>query len=71
MNSRRHGSKPTIALWMLIAVTDLAILAAAAGAVTMLLLVAGLVALAGGAVAIRPLLRRSAGAAEAVVRRRA
>lgn len=31
MRSRPHGGKPTLALWMLVAVADLAILAAAAG----------------------------------------
>ena len=71
MNCRRHGSKPTLALWMLIAVADLAILVAAVGAVTMLLIVAGLIALAGGVVAARAFLRRSVEAGEAVARRRA
>ena len=81
MNGRRHGSKTTIALWMLIAVADLAILVAATGALTLLLVVTGLVALVGGAVALttvwqpvretRPLLRKSANPAGAVARRRA
>ncbi|WP_433370580.1 hypothetical protein ACQPZX_45775 [Actinoplanes sp. CA-142083] len=71
MNCRRHGSKPTIALWMLVAAADLAILVAATGLVTMLLIVAGLVALAGGVLATRTLFRPSAEAAEAVARRRA
>jgi fatty acid desaturase len=71
MNRRRHGSKPTIALWMLIAIADLAILVAATGVVTMLLIVAGLVALAGGVVAARALTHRPAGAGKAVARPRA
>ena len=71
MNCRRHGSKPTIALWMLVAAADLAILVAAAGAVTMLLIVAGLIALAGGVLAARTLFRPSAQPAEVVGRRRA
>jgi len=71
MNCRRHGSKPTVALWMLIAVADLAMLVAAAGAVTMLLILAGLIALAGGVVAVRAFLPRSVDAREAVARRRA
>ena len=71
MNCRRHGSKPTLALWMLIAVADVAILVAAVGVVTMLLILAGLVAVAGGVVAARPFLRRSVEAGEAVARRRA
>ena len=71
MNCRRHGSKPTLALWMLIAVADLAILVAAIGAVTMLLILAGLIALAGGVVAARAFLPRSVEVGEAVARRRA
>jgi hypothetical protein len=43
MNGRRHGSKPTLALWMLIAVVDVALLAASAGLFTVLLVVAALV----------------------------
>ena len=71
MNCRRHGRKPTIALWMLVAVADLAILVAATGVVTMLLIVAALIALAGGVLAARTLFAPSAEAAEAVARRRA
>ena len=70
MNGRRHGSKPTIALWMLIAIADLALLVAAIGAVTVLLIVAGLFALAGGVLAARALPRRSVGASKTVVRPR-
>ena len=71
MNCRRHGSKPTIALWMLVAAADLAILVAATGAVTMLLVLTALIALAGGVVAARALFRPSEEPAEAVARRRA
>ena len=71
MNCRRHGSKVTIALWALIAIADAAILVAATGALTMLLVVTGLVALAGGAAVIRPLLRKPAGPTGAMARRRA
>jgi len=70
MNCRRHGSKPTIALWMLIALADLAILIAATGVTTMLLILAGLIALAGGVVAARASLGRPA-AGKPVARRRA
>jgi hypothetical protein len=56
---------------MLIALADLAILVAAVGAATMLLILAGLVALAGGVVAARAFLRPSAEVGEAVARRRA
>jgi hypothetical protein len=71
MNHRRHGSKPTIALWMLIALADLAILVGVTGVATILLIVAGLVALAGGVVAARALLRRSVGVGQTVARPRA
>jgi hypothetical protein len=56
MNCRRHGRKPTIALWMLVAIADLLLLVAATGLVTMLLLLAGLVVLGVGVVAARLLL---------------
>jgi apolipoprotein N-acyltransferase len=79
MNCRRHGSKSTIALWMLIAVADVAILAAAAGPLIVLLIIAGLVLLAGAVLGMRMLTRRDAvqtqsptrSMAEAMVRRRA
>jgi hypothetical protein len=47
MKSRRHGSKPTLALWMLVAVADVAVLAAAAGPLLTLVTLAGLAMLAG------------------------
>jgi hypothetical protein len=71
MNCRRHGSKPTLALWMLIAIADLAILVAAIGAAAMLLTLAGLVVLFGAVVAARAFLSRPVGAGKAVARRRA
>jgi hypothetical protein len=43
MKSRRHGSKPTLALWMLVAVADVAVLAVAAGPVLVLVTLASLV----------------------------
>jgi hypothetical protein len=46
MRSRRHGGKPTLALWLLIALLDVALLAAAAGPVLFVLVTAAL----GGAV---------------------
>jgi hypothetical protein len=77
MNCRRHGGKPTIALWMLVAVADLAILVATTSLATILLVLAGLVVLAAGVAAARlfltsqrtpaPVRRRPA---EAVARRR-
>jgi hypothetical protein len=71
MNCRRHGSKPALALWMLVAVADLALLTAATGVVTMLLIVTGLVLIAGGVVAARQFTRRDVPAREVVARRRA
>jgi uncharacterized membrane protein YecN with MAPEG domain len=71
MSCRRHGSKPALALWMLVAVADLAILTAATGVVTMLLIITGLVLIAGGVVAARQLTKRDVPAREAVARRRA
>jgi apolipoprotein N-acyltransferase len=60
MNCRRHGSKPTLALWMLVAAADVAIFTAAAGLLTVLLVGAGLVTLAAGVVSLRRLHRRDA-----------
>ncbi|WP_328462360.1 hypothetical protein OHA21_35010 [Actinoplanes sp. NBC_00393] len=71
MSCRRHGSKPTIALWMLVAVADVALIVATAGLLTVLLVVAGATVLGGGFLAARALGRRDAEPAEAVVRRRA
>ncbi|MBM2622143.1 hypothetical protein JIG36_42235 [Actinoplanes sp. LDG1-06] len=70
MNCRRHGRKPTLALWMLVALADLAILTAAAGVLVMLTILATVAVLAGGVVAARSLSRRSE-PAEAPARRRA
>jgi hypothetical protein len=53
MNARRHGSKPTLALWMLVVVADVALFAAAAGRTTVLLVVAALLTAAGALVAVR------------------
>jgi uncharacterized protein YneF (UPF0154 family) len=55
MNRRRHGSKPTIALWMLVAVADVAILAATGGLVALVLIAATLAVIAGGVFAARQL----------------
>jgi hypothetical protein len=68
MNCRRHGRKPTIALWMLVAAADLALLVAATGVVTMLLIVAALIALAGGVFAVRALSRQPVAPAPASTR---
>lgn len=58
MQCRRHGGKPTIALWMLIAVADLAILVAATGVLTMTLVVLTLAIVAGGVFVARRVGRR-------------
>ncbi|GIF10869.1 hypothetical protein [Actinoplanes teichomyceticus] len=71
MNCRRHGSKPTLALWMLVALADVAIVAAAAGPLTMVLIVAGLLVAAGALVTARNFGHRAPAPAKAVVRRRA
>ena len=69
MNCRRHGRKPTIALWMLVAVADLALLAAAAGPLLTLLVIVGLITLVGAVAGTRMITRREA--ADTVARRRA
>jgi hypothetical protein len=71
MNCRRHGSKPTLALWMLVAVADAAILTAATGVPVMLLILIGLAVVAGGVFAARALTHRDATTTEVAARRRA
>jgi hypothetical protein len=58
MNCRRHGSKPTLALWMLVAVVDVALVVATAGVLTMLLVAAGLLTVGAAYVAGRQLVRQ-------------
>lgn len=58
MNCRRHGSRPTLALWMLVAAADLAMLVAASGVLVLLWIFATLAVLAGGVTAARFLFRR-------------
>ena len=53
MSRRRHGSKPALALWMLVAVADVALLAASAGLFVVLVIVAALVTAAGAVLAVR------------------
>ena len=65
MNCRRHASKPTLALWMLVAVADVALIVAAAGLMTVLLVVAGVVAVAACVAGVWMLVHRDATAAEA------
>ncbi|WP_250003136.1 hypothetical protein [Actinoplanes sp. M2I2] len=73
MTGRSHGGRPALALWMLVAVADLAILAAAVGTLVLFTIVAVLAVAVGAVVAARLMLARRAApvAAESVVRRRA
>ncbi|GAB2609510.1 hypothetical protein Aab01nite_23460 [Paractinoplanes abujensis] len=70
MNCRRYGSKPTLVLWLLVALADLVFLTVAAGALVMISIVAVLAVAAGGVFATR-LLAKPAEAVEPVARRRA
>lgn len=71
MNRRRNPAKPTLALWMLVAVADIFLLAAAAGPLIVMLCVAGFVLVAGALLGSRVLARRAGTDTEVVVRRRA
>jgi uncharacterized membrane-anchored protein len=75
MTCRRHGSKPTIALWMLVAVADVALIVATAGVLTMLLIATALVTVGAAALGIRQLVRQErspeAAPARVTARRRA
>ena len=68
---RRHGSRPTIALWMLVAIADVALVVATAGVLVVTLAVAGAMILAGAVVGSRLLQRRAVPQQESVLRRRA
>ena len=69
MMSRRHGTKPTLALWMLVAVADVAIVVAAVGPLLVLSILAALATLVVGGRALWSLQHRNAPRAEAVRRR--
>ena len=71
MISRRHGSKPTLALWMLVAVADIAIIVVSTGLLTFLLVLVALGVIASGVVALRSMDRADTEPAKAVARRRA
>ncbi len=67
MSCRRHGTKPTVALWMLVAAADVALIVASVG---MLAVVVGLALVAVLAVAVataRLLLRHGAAGSEPVL----
>lgn len=71
MNRRRHAAKPTLALWMLVATADVALLVAAVGPLIVLLCLAGLVTVAGAVLGLRMVSRRTDTNTEVAVRRRA
>ena len=68
---RRHGSRPTIALWMLVAIADFALVVATAGALVVTLAVLSALVLAGAVAGTRLLQRRTVPQQESVFRRRA
>ena len=59
MMTRPHARKPTLALWMLVAVADAALLVATAGLLTVLVVLAGLAIVAGAAAGLWLLQRRT------------
>lgn len=69
MVRRKHGSMPTLALWMLVAVADVAVLAAAASPLVTVLVIAALVIVAGGVAGMRLIGNRQP--AKVAARRRA
>jgi hypothetical protein len=71
MMIRRHGSRPTIALWMLVAIADVALVVAAAGTLALLLAVAAALIVVGAFAGVRMLQRRAVPQRETVLRRRA
>jgi UPF0716 family protein affecting phage T7 exclusion len=68
---RRHGSRPTIALWMLVAIADVALVVAAVGTLGVLLAVAATLIVVGGIAGRRVVQRRAVPQRESVLRRRA
>ena len=68
---RRHGSRPTIALWMLVAIADVALVVAAVGMLGVLLAVAAALIVVGAVAGSRILQRRAVPQRESVLRRRA
>ncbi|SDT76486.1 hypothetical protein [Actinoplanes derwentensis] len=72
MNYRRYDVKPKIALWMLVAVADVAIIVASAGLLTVVLILTALAVIAaGGVLAARTFAGREPEPAKVVLRRRA
>ncbi|MFY1695814.1 MULTISPECIES: hypothetical protein [unclassified Solwaraspora] len=60
MSNRRRIAKPSLALWMLVALADVALLVASVGLLTVLLVVAGVVAVVGAVVGASQLVGRGA-----------
>jgi hypothetical protein len=65
---RRHGKRPTIALWMLVAIADVALVMAAVGTLAVLFTVAVAAILAAGVLMLQ---RRTTPQQESILRRRA
>jgi hypothetical protein len=70
MVRRKHGRMPTLALWMLVAVADVALLAAAVSPLVTTLVVVGLVVVAGAFAGMRLINNRGPEPAKAAYRRR-
>jgi len=68
---RRHGRRPTIALWMLVAIADAALLVAAVGTLAVLLAVAATTLLCAGVAGVWMLQRRTPPRRDSALRRRA
>jgi len=68
---RRHGSRPTIALWMLVAIADVALVVATASALVVMMVLAGAMIVAGAIAGRLMLQRRAVPQQESVLRRRA
>ena len=68
---RRHGSRPTIALWMLVAIADVALVVATAGALVVMMVLAGAMIVAGAIAGGLMIQRRAVPQRESVLRRRA
>jgi hypothetical protein len=71
MKRRRNPAKPTLALWMLVAVADIVLLAVAAGPLIVMLCIAAFALVAGAVAGPRVLARRAGTDTDVVVRRRA
>jgi hypothetical protein len=64
MTRRRHGAKPTLALWMLVAVADVALVVASAGVLAVLVGAGVAVTLAAGVAGAWQLTRRATARSE-------